>query len=47
MARSYGRAATNQTILLGAANKPELYILTNTFKPGRFGTIIQTTGSSR
>jgi quercetin dioxygenase-like cupin family protein len=31
------QAATNQTILLGDPNKPELYILINKFKPGRFG----------
>jgi quercetin dioxygenase-like cupin family protein len=32
-----GQAATNQTILLGDPNKPELYIYINKFKPGRFG----------
>ncbi len=32
-----GQAATNQTILLGDPNKPELYILINKFKPGRLG----------
>ncbi len=32
-----GQAATNQTILLGDPNKPELYIYINTFKPNRFG----------
>src|SRR6266566_6014729 len=32
-----GQAATNQTILHGDPNKPELYIYINTFKPGRFG----------
>lgn len=31
------RAATNQTILYGDPNKPELYIYINKFKPGRFG----------
>ena len=32
-----GQAATNQAILHGDPNKPELYIYINTFKPGRFG----------
>jgi quercetin dioxygenase-like cupin family protein len=31
------QAATNQTILYGDPNKPELYIYINKFKPGRFG----------
>ena len=31
------QVATNQTILLGDPNKPELYIYINKFKPGRFG----------
>jgi quercetin dioxygenase-like cupin family protein len=31
------QAATNQTILHGDPNKPELYIYINKFKPGRFG----------
>jgi quercetin dioxygenase-like cupin family protein len=32
-----GQAATNQAILHGDPNKPELYIYINKFKPGRFG----------
>src|SRR5215813_15518074 len=31
------QVATNQTILHGDPNKPELYIYINKFKPGRFG----------